>query len=169
MASLVSLPTELQLQILTYIVESLDEAPLEINFDKEPSIQLAWRSQHPPKDLSLVCSELRQLVLPALFEYACVHVPEQTADAELLDEPWPEQQLASSDKSPSLPSSFVKALYTSIQAFIDFSSIHGLQSAVKSLVICTETNTTGTWTESGLKAMALRQQGFGISYLKSLI
>lgn len=154
MASLLSLPTELQLQILTYIVESLDEAPSETNFDKEPSIQLARRSQHPLKDLSLFCLELRQLVLPALFEYPCVHVLKQTADAELLDGPWPEQQSANSDSSLKSPSSFFKALYTSIQACVDFITIRGLQSAVKSLITCTETNTTETWTESGLKTMA---------------
>lgn len=80
MVGLLSLPTELQLQILTYIVQSLDEAPSEAKFDQEPSIHLVRSSNHPLKDLSLVCSELRQLVLPALFEYACINILDQQGE-----------------------------------------------------------------------------------------
>lgn len=135
MVGLLSLPTELQLQILTYIVQSLDEAPSEAKFDQEPSIHLVRSSNHPLKDLSLVCSELRQLVLPALFEYACINILDQqgeeikktqiqelTASVGLFGE-WkrrPEQK-------------FGKSLLTSIQAFIEFTSNCVVKTTVKSL------------------------------------
>ncbi|KAE9988952.1 hypothetical protein EG327_003165 [Venturia inaequalis] len=146
MASLLSLPTELQLQILSYIVNSLDEAPSERNFDKEPSIHLVRSSQHILKDLSLACSELRQLVLPALFEYVCINVdygfrtnkflePIATVGSFTLQR-WDSEQQFRSD------------LYNTIEGFIDFLDNRGLQSSVKSLVICTTTDILPEWPHS---------------------
>lgn len=152
MTSLLSLPTELQLQILTHLVDSLDEAPSETNFDQEPSYRLERSSKHILKNLSLVCSELRQLVLPALFEYACVkdlepsdHLLRRAISSGVFDG-W------------SSGNYFCEILYISIQAFIDFMTSRGLQSSVKSLVVCIYRSEPESWNTLTLKSCPMASQ-----------
>ncbi|QDS72348.1 hypothetical protein FKW77_008011 [Venturia effusa] len=135
MPNLLSLSTELRLEIINCIVESDDEAPSEINFDKEPTVYLTRSSEHPLKDLSLVCSELRELVLPQLFAYCNVYVLEK--DASLLEQQRGDSDIDSESVAsivvPKSTSSFHELLYTGIKAFTDFITTRGLHQAVKSL------------------------------------
>lgn len=142
MTSLMSLPTELQLEILAWIVASLDRAPSEAKFDSPPSTDLVRNSLHPLIELSLVCSFWRQLVLPKLFQYACIDIRQQIRKVTKRGGQFPSAQSSlSADSNYSTPTAFIKSLYVNVLDFIIFIKSNGLSPMIKSLVICSITNT----------------------------
>jgi hypothetical protein len=104
-------PDKIASEILSYTIMPVLRAPLEVSFNKEPSANFVQSSSHQMKDISLICRDWRQLILPHLFEYACVNVR------------------------------YINLLTLEIHAFLNFTTKLGLQSVVKSLVICNKIDT----------------------------